>query len=121
MKNVSYLIQLAMMLMGQMPTTAVAANADPDWCPALTRTQDPDGLINVRSGPGIHFDSVAESPDQVKFWVDRNSAVRDDSSGFVWFEGYATSRSGSGFAGWIRSDFLDLTECTSTPSSPSAQ
>lgn len=106
------LIQLAIIPL--MPTPAVAS-ADPDWCVTLTRTQDPDGLVNVRSGPGTDYDRVAESPARVKFWVDRNSAVRDPSTGFVWFEGYATSSGGSGFAGWIRSDFLDLTECTSTP------
>ena len=92
--------------------TSLAVSADPDWCAALTRTQDPDGVINVRSGPGTQYESVAESPNRVKFWVDRNSAVRDNSTGLIWFEGYATSRGDGGFARWIRSDFLDLTECS---------
>ena len=112
-KKSACLLHLATLVIGQMPVSAsLAVSADPDWCAALTRTQDPDGLINVRSGPGIAYNIVAESPSRVMFWVDQNSAVRDNSTGLIWFEGYATSREDSGFAGWIRSDFLDLTECT---------
>jgi hypothetical protein len=92
--------------------------SDTSYCSTELYTEDYNGRVNVREGPGLGYEARHYGVDGDYVDILRASrggdpnewAAAEDRSGYIWYQvGFPASRA----YGWVREDFLVLppTEC----------
>ena len=69
---------------------------------ALICTRNPNGMVNLREGPGVQYDIIASLPNETLVYV--GGVVSVDSLGNEWFSVQVDSLNHA--SGYVRSDYV---------------